>query len=143
MNLKIIVGNYEELKNKCNFIRYTVFVREQNVPENLELDQRDPFCTHLILELKHNPIGTGRIDLEKGGKIGRLAILKEFRNQGYGKIMINQLETIAREKSLNSVWLNAQKSSLYFYQKLGYEVDSNEFMEANIIHVKMSKKLSI
>jgi predicted GNAT family N-acyltransferase len=143
MSLKIIVGNYEKLKNKCNLIRYTVFVREQNVPKDLELDQRDPFCTQLILELNHNPIATGRIDLEKGGKIGRLAVLQEFRNQGYGTIIINQLEAIAKEKGLNSVWLNAQKISLDFYQKLGYQVTGDEFMEVNIIHLKMSKNLSI
>ena len=138
---EIIVGKYEDLKTECNLIRYEVFVQEQNVPENIEIDERDEVCTHLILRINNNPIGTGRIDLEKQGKIGRLAIVKEFRNKGYGTLILNKLEEIARQNNLTSVWLNAQKASLNFYLKLGYQIISDEFIEANIIHLTMSKKL--
>lgn len=138
---KIIVGKYEDLKTECNLIRYEVFVQEQNVPENIEIDERDEVCTHVILRINNNPIGTGRIDLEKQGKIGRLAIVKEFRNKGYGTLILNKLEEIARQNNLTSVWLNAQKASLNFYLKLGYQIISDEFIEANIIHLTMSKKL--
>ena len=141
MTSKIIVGKYEDLKTECNLIRYEVFVQEQNVPENIEIDERDEVCTHVILRINNNPIGTGRIDLEKQGKIGRLAIVKEFRNKGYGTLILNKLEEIARQNNLTSVWLNAQKASLNFYLKLGYQIISDEFIEANIIHLTMSKKL--
>ena len=141
MKTEIIVGNYEQLKDQCNFIRYSVFVKEQKVPENIEIDQRDSLCTHLILSIDGNPIGTGRIDLLNQGKIGRVAILQPFRNQGYGRLIIRKLEEIGQQQGLASVWLNAQKASINFYHKLGYQITSDEFMEANIIHQTMSKKL--
>ena len=143
MQPEIIIGNYQELKNDCNLIRYRVFVQEQNVPKNLELDERDPFCTHVILKLNKNSIGTGRIDLAKEGKIGRLAILPSFRKQGYGKLILRALENIGRKNGLDSVWLNAQKKSVNFYFKYNYIIISNEFLEADLVHVKMLKQLTI
>lgn len=142
MQPKIIIGDYQQLKKECNLIRHHVFVMEQNVPIELELDDRDTVSTHLLLQLNDDYIGTGRIDLEKQGKIGRLAVLPSFRKQGYGKIILDNLELIARENQLNSVWLNAQKQSLNFYLKSGYTIASDEFWEANIIHLKMMKCLS-
>jgi len=141
MKPEIIIGNYEQLKNECNLIRYAVFVEEQKVPENLEIDDRDPLCYHLILKLDKKTIATARIDLEKKGKIGRLAILKNFRRQGYGTLIIKNLEKIASDNDLKSVWLNAQKNSLSFYQKLNYHIVSEEFMEANIPHLTMLKNI--
>lgn len=142
MQPEIIIGGYQELKKECNLIRHRVFVMEQNVPPDLELDDRDSVCIHLLLKLDNDYIGTGRIDLEKEGKIGRLAILSSFRKQGYGKMILDNLESIAKENKLNFVWLNAQKQSLNFYIKSGYTASSDEFLEANIIHVKMIKKFS-
>jgi predicted GNAT family N-acyltransferase len=142
MQPEIIIGDYQQLKKECNLIRYHVFVIEQNVPETLELDDRDLVCTHLLLKLNNHDIGTGRIDLEKQGKIGRLAILPSFRNQGYGKIILHNLELVAQKYQLNSVWLNAQKQSLNFYLKSGYTIISDEFLEAKIVHLKMIKNFS-
>ena len=137
----IKIGNYQEIKNKCNFVRYSVFVKEQNISPEIELDDRDQICKHLILTINNNPIGTGRIDIEQEGKIGRLAILKSFRNRGYGSLIIKKLEEVAVQNNLTSVWLNAQKESISFYEKLNYKIVSHEFIEANIIHIKMSKTL--
>ena len=138
---EIKTGNYQELQNECNKIRDLVFVQEQNVPREIELDDRDEACIHVVLTVDQHLVGTGRIDIEKEGKIGRLAVLKQFRHRGYGTLILQQLEKIAQAKGLQSVWLNAQKPSLNFYQKRGYEVISDEFIEANIVHQTMKKKL--
>ncbi len=142
MQPEIIIGDYQKLKKECNLIRHLVFVMEQNVPHDLELDERDAVCTHLLLKLNNDYIGTGRIDLEKQGKIGRLAVLSAFRNKGYGQVILHNLELIAKENNLSGVWLNAQKQSLNFYLKSGYTVVGDEFLEANIIHIRMNKYFS-
>ena len=141
MKLEIIIGSYQELKQNCDLVRYSVFVQEQNVPENIEMDDRDPLCRHIVIEIDYTPIATGRIDIAKEGKIGRVAVIKDYRNKGYGSLIVHKLEKIAQEEGLTSVWLNAQKPSINFYQRLGYQVISDEFIEANIVHQKMSKKL--
>lgn len=142
MQPEIIIGDYQKLKKECNLIRHLVFVMEQNVPHDLESDERDPICIHLLLKLNNEYIGTGRIDLEKEGKIGRLAVLPASRNKGYGQVILHNLELIAKENNLSGVWLNAQKQSLNFYLKLGYTVVGDEFLEANIIHIRMNKYFS-
>lgn len=141
MKSDIIIGSYQDLRERCNLVRYSVFVQEQNVPENLEIDERDHVCLHVIIKTNNNPIATGRIDIDKDGKIGRVAVIKDYRNQGYGSLIIHKLEEIAQQQGLTSVWLNAQKSSINFYRRLGYQIISDEFMEANIVHQKMNKKI--
>ena len=142
MKLEILIGSYQELKQNCDLVRYSVFVQEQNVPENIEIDDRDHLCRHIIIKIKSNPIATGRIDIAKEGKIGRVAVIKDYRNKGYGSLIVHKLEEIAQEEGLTSVWLNAQKPSINFYQRLGYQIISDEFIEANIVHQKMSKKIT-
>ena len=142
MRPEIIIGDYQTLQKECNVIRHLIFVMEQNVPHDLELDDRDPICTHLLLKLNNQYIATGRIDLEKQGKIGRIAVLPSFRNNGYGQTVLYNLELIAKQNNLSFVWLNAQKQTINFYQKSGYNITGNEFLEANIIHQKMIKSFS-
>ena len=142
MQPEIIIGDYQTLQKECNLIRHLIFVMEQNVPHDLELDDRDAICIHLLLKLNNDYIATGRIDLEKQGKIGRLAVLPSFRNKGYGQIILHNLELIAKENNLSAVWLNAQKQTINFYQQSGYIIVGNEFLEANIIHLKMIKSFS-
>ncbi|HET7131807.1 MAG TPA: GNAT family N-acetyltransferase, partial [Gammaproteobacteria bacterium] len=65
-------GDYEAIRH----VRITVFVEEQHVPEEIELDERDPLCLHVLAyDERGSPIGTGRLDVAYGGKIGRVAVL--------------------------------------------------------------------
>ena len=74
----IITGSFADLKELVMPVRIEVFVDEQKVPIELEQDDRDTFCLHVLAIIDDQPIGTGRIDIEKGGKIGRIAVLSEF-----------------------------------------------------------------
>ncbi len=76
-------------------VRVVVFVQEQNVPVDIEMDDRDAFCVHVLARHRRRPVGTGRIDIEKHGKIGRVAVLPEYRAQGMGKALMVALEAIA------------------------------------------------
>ena len=123
-------------------VRVTVFVEEQGVPIEIELDERDRHCIHVLAsDAAGRPVGTGRIDLEAGGKIGRLAVLAAERGTGVGTALMARLHDIALGAALPSVWCNAQLSAVPFYQKLGYVVTSGPFFEAGIEHRRMQREI--
>lgn len=122
-------------------IRFKVFVKEQHVPADIEMDDRDPFCIHLLAFDADSVVGTCRIDIEKLGKIGRLAVIDTSRNHGIGTALMETIHDIAKFHSLTKVWCHAQLSVVPFYEKLGYKTISDPFFEANIEHVKMEKEI--
>ena len=122
-------------------VRVVVFVQEQNVPVDLEMDDRDALCTHVLARHKRRPVGTGRIDIEKHGKIGRVAVLPDYRGQGLGKALMVALEAMAQQAGLAQVRVNAQVSARGFYEKQGYVAEGETFLEAEIVHVRMIKPL--
>ncbi|MEO6519678.1 MAG: GNAT family N-acetyltransferase, partial [Pseudoxanthomonas sp.] len=95
-------------------VRETVFVQEQRVPLEEEWDALDPLCRHVIARDEHGqPIGTGRLTPEH--KIGRMAVLAEWRGQGVGDAMLVALLEEARNQGWPLVSLNAQVSAEAFY----------------------------
>jgi predicted GNAT family N-acyltransferase len=123
-------------------IRFAVFVDEQHVPPELEMDERDAACRHfVVLDEAGAALATGRIDLDKAGKIGRVAVLAHARGRGIGTRLMGALHDAARAHGLASVWCNAQISAAPFYTKLGYRVVGDSFEEAGIEHVRMEREL--
>ena len=123
-------------------VRFTVFVDEQRVPAELELDERDGACLHLLAFAGNEAIATGRIDIEHGGKIGRVAVLAAHRGSGVGTALMEGLHDLARDHDLPEVWCNAQVSAVPFYARLGYRIVSAPFDEAGIEHVRMTRVLA-
>ena len=123
-------------------IRKTVFVMEQNVPFQLEMYDRDPVCQHVLALVDGCPAGTARLDIPKNGKIGRLAVLTNFRSQGLGRLIMQEIESIGREHDLPFLWCHAQKTAVPFYQTIGYTSVGTDFLEASILHCKMQKQLN-
>ncbi len=121
-------------------VREPVFVVEQKVPIEEEWDAMDPVCYHVIARDNNNqPIGTGRLTPEH--KIGRMAVLKEWRGKEVGAALLQALIDKAREIGLHEVSLNSQVSAIGFYEKFGFVSYGEEFEEAGIMHRKM--KLTI
>lgn len=117
-------------------VRTSVFVDEQNVPAELEWDGIDAQCTHVIAESEAgDPIGTGR--LLPDGHIGRMAVLKPWRRRGVGSAILKALLAAAAEAGHASAVLNAQTRAESFYARFGFEVVSDEFMDAGIPHRAM------
>ena len=139
--MKVYITDYEKQKENIHSIRKSVFVIEQKVPAELEFDDQDPHCTHAIVFDDQTPIAVGRIDLSKDGKVGRVAVLKEYRRRGAGSLVIQALEQFARKHQQKTIWFHAQISSIPFYSELGYQVVGEEFLEASIVHQKMEKQL--
>lgn len=142
----IHVKNEEQLEH-CLDIRKEVFVKEQMVPIDLEIDEYDvisPDVHHVLIEQDGMYAATGRLTYYKdnSAKMQRIAVHKAFRSQGIGKILLLALEELARELGLSKSVLDAQCQAEPFYQKLGYETISTEpFDDAGIPHVRMEKPL--
>ena len=141
--MNVRVADYIAEAEDINKIRFEVFVHEQNVPEHLEMDNRDPFCIHLLAYDANQAVGTCRIDVEQQGKIGRLAVLVPHRKQGIGKLLMQSVHEVALQNNLKKVWCHAQIAVVPFYKKLGYQTVGKHFIEADIEHVKMEYRLQI
>jgi predicted GNAT family N-acyltransferase len=123
-------------------IRFTVFVDEQQVPAELEMDDRDAACIHLLAFAGDAAVATGRIDIGYAGKIGRVAVLTTHRRHGVGATLMAELHRVAQDHGLTDVWCNAQLVAVPFYTGLGYRITSEPFAEAGIEHVRMVRTLS-
>lgn len=130
--------NFEDAR----LVREEVFVKEQNVPLQIELDGYDDSAYHLIIYKDTRPIGVGRL-LKKEGYyiIGRVAVLKEFRGKHYGNVLMNCLINKAKELGATEIKLHAQLYAENFYKKLGFKGYGEVFTEAGIEHICMNKYL--
>ncbi|EPD52127.1 GNAT family N-acetyltransferase [Paenisporosarcina sp. FSL H8-0542] len=125
------------------FVRQKVFVDEQDVPVHLEMDEYDQSAVHFVAYDDEMPIGAGRIREPEPGvaKVERVCILPQYRGKHLGNLMMETMESYAREASLTTVKLNAQSYAVPFYEKLSYQITSPEFMDAGIPHRAMEKNL--
>ena len=136
-----IVSNDEQLKD-AYAIRKKVFVDEQQVPAEEEIDHLESEATHFVLYQSREPIGAGRLRfVDEYGKVERICVLQDSRTSGAGKAIMDKIESHAKENGVNLLKLNAQTHALPFYSKLGYEIVSDEFFEAGIAHKTMLKHL--
>lgn len=140
-SFSIRLSNWDEARAEARPIRELVFVREQAVPLELELDEEDLRCEHALARTADGAaVGTGR--LLPDGHIGRMAVLKEWRGQGVGALLLRALVERARERGHARARLNAQTYAIGFYRRYGFEVSGPEFMDAGIPHVPMHRDLA-
>lgn len=117
-------------------VRYAVFVVEQRVPVELEWDGIDPQCLHVIAETAAgDAVGTGR--LLPDGHIGRMAVLREWRQRGVGSLLMAELLDAARSRGHTAVELSAQTHAIGFYERFGFAATSGEYPDAGIPHRSM------
>lgn len=138
--MKITTGSWEQLRAKAQPIRFEVFVDEQKVPAEIELDEMDPHCVHAVAyDDAGQPLATGR--LLPDGHIGRMAVRKAGRGQGVGGAVLQALIAAARARGDAEVILNAQVHAEGFYQRHGFAREGEQFMEAGIPHITMRARL--
>ncbi len=133
-----------DVRKDAMAIRFKVFVDEQEVPEDLEIDELEADSHHLVLYVDRKPVATARIyEIDDGYyKIQRVAVYKDQRGKGYGAQAIQEAEKKIRELGGTKIILGAQLHALPFYEKLGYQVSSEEYMDAGIPHHDVTKKLN-
>lgn len=140
MNVKV-VENKKELEDAFS-VRRTVFIDEQNVPAEEEIDQYEDEAVHFVTYLEGSPIAAGRFRVVDGyGKVERICVLKEARKTGSGKAIMKEIEAYAYKQGLHKLKLNAQTHAIPFYAGLGYEAVSEEFLDAGIPHKTMIKNI--
>ena len=123
---------------KAFAIRMRVFVEEQRVPKEIELDRDDKRAIHFLATVSGQAIGTARVVMRRGcAKIGRMAVLKSRRRQGVGTKLLRRTVTTARKLGARKIYLHAQVPVIRFYERTGFRCVGPVFDEAGIPHRKM------
>ncbi|WP_336882029.1 GNAT family N-acetyltransferase [Priestia koreensis] len=140
--MKIITARTQQQQDDAYFVRKTVFVEEQGVPAELEIDQHDKTAVHIVAYDKERPVGAGRFRIVDGyGKVERVCVLSSHRKDGVGKQLMLKMQEVAKEQGVPKLKLNAQTHAEGFYKHLGYETVSDKFLDAGMPHVTMIKEL--
>ena len=123
----------------CLNLRRTVFIEEQNVPENEEVDGDDPGCDHILLTVSGIPVGAARLKYYNDFiKVQRVCVLKNYRGQGIGSKIINFIiRHVEKNDIRSSVRLGSQIHALEFYKRLGFIEFGEEYLDAGILHKDM------
>ncbi|MDE2125134.1 MAG: GNAT family N-acetyltransferase [Armatimonadetes bacterium] len=143
----VVAATSAEDRAQAFDVRVTVFVVEQLVPQEEELDAWDDTAYH-FLALFHSSgaqeaVGAARLVVLAGGagKIGRVAVLRRHRRHGVGRLLMAAVEAQARRLGIKSTKLDAQLHAIPFYEALGYSAEGPVFLDANIEHRLMRKQL--
>ena len=125
-------------------IRTHVFVEEQHVPANLEVDADEGKATYFVVYDAGLPVATARILPEGTGyHVQRVAVEKAYRKHGLGKMVLNAIIAYAREQNVAFLKLGAQLQAIGFYKTLGFQLtDQPEFLDAGICHREMQLQLT-
>ena len=131
-------GDYSEAMK----VRYTVFVEEQGVPFENEADEYDKIAYHAVMLNADKAIGCGRIYFKNDyAKLGRVAVLPEYRRKGHALKICGELINIAAAHDIKNIILHSQSYIVPLYEKLGFKCVGDEFLEENIPHFKMELTL--
>ncbi len=142
MDVQVKLGSWSEMQALAAPIRMEVFVIEQKVPLEEEIDAIDAHCVHACaFDGQGRVVGTGR--LLPDGHIGRMSVLKTYRSAGVGSALLKALTNEAQVRGFLQVVLHAQTHAAGFYTAHGFEQEGEAFDEANIPHVLMRKALSL
>ena len=143
MQLSVRRPETEEQVAGLRALRLEVFVKEQGVPQELELDALDETAIHAVAAEGGMVVGTGRLILAAPGEaqIGRMAVRLSARRRGIGSQILRFLEAEAKASGVSRVELHAQRYVSNFYRQHGYEEEGDPFVEAGIEHVLMRKTL--
>jgi len=130
-------ATWSEDREALQSVRRRVFIDEQGIPEADEWDDVDPVARHvLVLAKNRDAVGTGR--LEPTGKIGRVAVLPQYRGTGVGSLIMGHLVNHATESGFTRVYLHAQTAAEGFYARLGFQAEGPVFDECGIPHLRMT-----
>ena len=135
--LTVQTGSWQQLGEYASAIRHEVFVQEQAVPVELELDEHDAIALHALAMHDGTPVGTAR--LLPDAHIGRMAVRKAYRGQGIGGLLLQALMQEARRRGDTHVVLAAQCHAQAFYRAHGFETEGEIFMDAGIEHILMRR----
>ena len=139
-NITVRLVETEEDMEEAVGVRFRVFVDEQSIPPEEELDEYDAVATHAIAFDGGQAIGTGRVIIADGvARIGRMAVDLPHRRRGVGGLLLRFLESEAQAQGATQYVLHAQEYVKSFYAAHGYTEQGQPFLEVDIPHVEMRK----
>lgn len=152
MRIEWVEGDQSPIFAELAEIRQAVFTQEQGFPAEIDLDEHDALALHLILREKGRVVGILRLYQRDNGdyQIGRVALLKAYRGQGFGRTMmeeaIGKVQELLTHRSLEEksvqIQLNAQVAAQYFYEQLGFKAVSAPFLEEGEPHMTMKRTVT-
>ncbi|HAK16832.1 GNAT family N-acetyltransferase [Acinetobacter junii] len=128
-------GHWDKLEQDAKFIRKQVFIIEQNIPEEEEWDDQDMISDHFVVYDQNQPIATAR--LLQNNSVGRVAVLKAYRGQGIGRMIMLEIIRQAHQQDRKFLHLSSQVHAISFYEKLGFSIQGDAYDECGIPHIKM------
>ncbi|MCU4396363.1 GNAT family N-acetyltransferase [Acinetobacter junii] len=128
-------GHWNKLEQEAKFIRKQVFIIEQNIPEEEEWDDQDMISDHFVVYDQDQPIATAR--LLQNNSVGRVAVLKAYRGQGIGRMIMLEIIRQAHQQDRTFLQLSSQVHAISFYEKLGFSIQGDAYDECGIPHIKM------
>ena len=139
-NVVVQIVSWQSHRDALLSVRQEVFVVEQKVPAEEEVDDLDPVSTHfLVCDSDGTAIGTARVLTD--GHIGRVAVLKPKRGQGIGRALTEAATAYLKSQQFETAKLNSQLAVTEFYERLGFESHGEVFYECDIAHIAMHKRL--
>ncbi|MBU3611570.1 GNAT family N-acetyltransferase [Polynucleobacter sp. MG-27-Goln-C1] len=135
----ILIKSWLDGKEEAYSVRKRVFIEEQGVPAEMELDEYDPLAQHALAYLDSECIGTARLVTLPGnvGRIGRMAVLPMHRRQGIGGDLLRALLELSKSQGITQLELHAQLSAMPFYEQFGFTAQGDIYDEAGIAHRDM------
>jgi predicted GNAT family N-acyltransferase len=142
MTRDVVITGTQQQRDDAFAVRIAVFVDEQQIPREEELDDLDATAVHCVAYVDGTPVAAGRLVVTPDGygKIGRMAVLKQHRGTGLGAAVLAALEREGAARGLREFHLNAQLSARGFYDRLGYAADGDIYDEVGIPHIAMVKR---
>jgi predicted GNAT family N-acyltransferase len=132
----IIQVAWQQAESHLREVRTKVFIEEQCVPPDLEWDELDESARHLlVMNNASEPIACAR--LLNNGSIGRMAVLKDWRGLGVGSALLKTAIELQQKQGAKIITLSAQMHAIAFYEKAGFAVSGQPYLDANIPHVDM------
>ncbi|RSE35499.1 GNAT family N-acetyltransferase [Acinetobacter junii] len=128
-------GHWDKLEQDAKFIRKQVFIIEQNIPKEEEWDDQDMISDHFVVYDQDQPIATAR--LLQNNSVGRVAVLKAYRGQGIGSMIMLEIIQQAHQQDRKFLQLSSQVHAISFYEKLGFSIQGDAYDECGIPHIKM------
>ena len=122
-------------------VRISVFIEDQGIDPQLELDDQDEFYFHVVGYDENLPICVARIKIDQNVlTVQRVAVLSRYQRQGVGRQLLNEIKRFAQKQSVTQLFLSAQHTAVPFYESIGYAtVEGSEHMDADILHFDMTQ----
>lgn len=137
--MEIVIRPWQQAFEQAFQVRKQVFIEEQGVPEEMELDEFDPLSQHALAYVNTLCVGTARLVNANSyqAQIGRMAVLSPYRKQGIGSALLTRLIYLAKEEGAQTLTLHAQLDAIPFYEKFGFIAEGPTYDEAGIPHRNM------